>query len=107
RTATVQLLLGNHPRVRDNWFRGSVRLENLVSDAKGAVRIQVSLEVHHETGGEVIVEQPVEGGPRKMTLFPDLVAGYPDDYEKYEVEGLSGMQYVEAGKDEVVGELPE
>jgi len=108
-SATIRILLGNHPLAKDNLERAVVTFNDLKPLPKGEARIRVHIKVSHLDGwrdaATITVSQ--DGGPTKSYLFPRLLAGLPDNADdEYIVSNKKEDNYVQYS-DEVVGELSE
>ena len=111
-TATLQLLLGDHPLAKDNVERGVIALKGLDPRPRGVVCIQVAATSFPNMQGfenmlTVKVEQLMADGRKclrttsKMFIFPHF---FPDthDEERYIFDTRRGYEYME-----VQSELPE
>ena len=111
-TATLRLLLGDHPLAKDNVERGVIALKGLDPRPRGVGCIQVAAAAFPDTQGfenmlTVKVEQLMADGrncPRttsKMFIFPHFFPNARDE-ERYIFDSRRGYEYME-----VQSELPE
>ncbi|EDR06670.1 uncharacterized protein LACBIDRAFT_299718 [Laccaria bicolor S238N-H82] len=113
-TATLRLLLGDHPLAKDNVERGVIALEGLDPRPRGVGCIQVTATSFPDMQGfwnmlTVKVEQLTEDGqkcPRttsKMFIFPHFFPNIRDE-KRYMFDARRGYEY---NSEEVQWELPE
>ncbi|KIJ91890.1 hypothetical protein K443DRAFT_467334 [Laccaria amethystina LaAM-08-1] len=112
-TATLRLLLGNHPLAKDNVERGVIALTGLEPRPRGVGCIQVAAKSFLCVQGfqnmlTVNVEQLMADGQRcprttsKIFNFPHFFLDINDECKRYIFDGRRGYEYKE-----VQSELPE
>ncbi|KIM25476.1 hypothetical protein M408DRAFT_331218 [Serendipita vermifera MAFF 305830] len=98
-TATVRILKGTLPC-------DVVTIEGLTAKPKGAVRIQVVLEVG-PSGSTVVTVEELGGTARKVTSIADPSLCTAEDVTAYEAETTTKQLPKSPNAEGVIGELPE